>query len=126
MPRPVHFEIHASDPERAITFYRTVFEWSFERWGTNPYWLISTGDGPGIDGGLVPRQGPAPVDDAPVNAYPNTMDVADLDQTTRAVEQAGGSVVVPRCAIPGIGWLAYCKDSEGNIFGVLENDDSAE
>ncbi|HJQ45438.1 MAG TPA: VOC family protein [Amycolatopsis sp.] len=126
MPRPVHFEIHATDPERAITFYTTVFEWSFERWGQNPYWLISTGDGPGIDGGLVPRHGPAPSDNAPVNAYPATMEVADLDAATRRVQQAGGSVVVPKTAIARMGWLAYCTDTEGNIFGLMENDDAAE
>lgn len=126
MPRPVHFEIHATDPERAITFYTTVFEWSFERWGSNPYWLISTGDGPGIDGGLVPRQGPEPTDNAPVNAYPSTMEVPDLDATVRRVQQAGGAVLVPRTPLPGVGWLAYCKDTEGNIFGMLENDSSAE
>ncbi|HVV10302.1 VOC family protein [Amycolatopsis sp.] len=121
MPRPVHFEIHATEPERAITFYTTVFDWSFERWGENPYWLISTGDGPGIDGGLVPRQGPPPVDDAPVNAFPITVEVSDLDRLTRRVQQAGGAVVVPKTSIPRIGWLAYCKDTEGNIFGLMEN-----
>ncbi|GHE86852.1 glyoxalase [Amycolatopsis deserti] len=126
MPRPVHFEIHATDPERAVTFYATVFEWSFERWGSNPYWLISTGDGPGIDGALVPRQGPAPAADAPVNAFPLTVEVDDLDAATRRVEQAGGAVTVPRSAIPGIGWLAYCVDTEGNIFGMLEPAHDAE
>lgn len=126
MPRPVHFEIHATDPERAITFYTTVFEWSFERWHSNPYWLISTGEGPGIDGGLVPRQGPEPTDDAPVNAYPNTMEVLDLEATVRRVQQAGGAVLVPKTPLPGVGWLAYCKDTEGNIFGLMENDTSAE
>jgi predicted enzyme related to lactoylglutathione lyase len=125
MPRPVHFEIHATDPERAITFYTTVFDWSFERWGSNPYWLISTGDGPGIDGGLVPRQGPAPNDDAPVNAFPTTIEVPDLDTVTRHVEQAGGTVVVPRTPIPRIGWLAYCTDTEGNLFGLLQTDYNA-
>ncbi|TNC21917.1 VOC family protein [Amycolatopsis alkalitolerans] len=126
MPRPVHFEIHASDPERAITFYTAVFDWSFERWGTNPYWLISTGDGPGIDGGLVPRQGPAPTDNAPVNAYPSTMEVPDIDVAVRRVQQAGGTVIVPKTPMPGVGWLVYCTDTEGNIFGMLENDASAE
>ncbi|KAA9157166.1 VOC family protein [Amycolatopsis acidicola] len=121
MPRPVHFEIHATEPERAITFYTTVFEWSFERWGENPYWLISTGHGPGIDGGLVQRQGPPPVTDAPVNAFPNTIQVSDLDTFTRRVTQAGGTVVVPKTSIAGIGWLAYCQDTEGNIFGLMEN-----
>lgn len=126
MPRPVHFEIHATDPERAITFYTTVFDWSFERWGSNPYWVITTGGGPGIDGGLVPRQGPAPSDNAPVNAYPATIDVSELDLVLRRVQQAGGAVLVPKSGVPGVGWLAYCKDTEGNIFGLMENDASAE
>ncbi|PXY28547.1 VOC family protein [Prauserella flavalba] len=126
MSRPVHFEIHASDPERAITFYATVFEWSFERWGTSPYWIVSTGDGPGIDGGLTQREGPEPAKDAPLNACPLTMDVDHLDPAIRNVEQAGGSVVEPRRAIPGVGWVAYCRDTEGNLFGLMENDPSAE
>ena len=29
MPRVVHFEIHADDPERAINFYKSVFGWEF-------------------------------------------------------------------------------------------------
>ena len=28
-------------------------------------------------------------------------------------------------AIPGIGWLAYCLDTEGNTFGVMEADEKA-
>ncbi|WP_158891226.1 VOC family protein [Amycolatopsis anabasis] len=126
MPRPIHFEIHASDPERAVTFYSTVFGWSFERWDANPYWLISTGDGPGIDGGLVARQGPAPAENTAINAYQATMDVADLDLATHHVEQAGGKVLKPRNAVPGVGWIAYCQDTEGNVFGLLENDANAD
>ena len=29
MPRPIHFEIHPADPERAQAFYRTLFGWQF-------------------------------------------------------------------------------------------------
>lgn len=126
MPRPVHFEIHAGDPERAVTFYSTVFGWSFERWGTNPYWVISTGDGLGIDGGLLPRRGPEPGEGAPVNAFAATIDIPELDTAVKAVELAGGSVTVPKNAVPGVGWLAYCRDTEGNIFGLMENDRTAE
>jgi predicted enzyme related to lactoylglutathione lyase len=25
----------------------------------------------------------------------------------------------------GVGWLAYCKDTEGHIFGMMQNDPSA-
>jgi predicted enzyme related to lactoylglutathione lyase len=125
MHRPVHFEIHASDPERAVTFYTTVFGWSFERWGQRPYWVISTGHGLGIDGGLLPREGPEPEEGAPVNAFPNTIDIPELDLALTTVGQMGGKVVVPKYAIPGVGWLAYCKDTEGNIFGLMESDANA-
>ena len=126
MPRPVHFEIHASDPERAITFYTTVFGWTFERSGAHPYWLILTGEGPGIDGGLAQRQGPMPDPDVSVNAFPITMEVDDLDLQVREIEQAGGSVVASRRPVTGLGWIAYCRDPEGNLFGLLQPDPSVE
>lgn len=41
MPRPVHFEIPADDPARAIEFYRAVFGWTFQKWeGPMPYWMV--------------------------------------------------------------------------------------
>jgi predicted enzyme related to lactoylglutathione lyase len=27
--------------------------------------------------------------------------------------------------IPGVAWLAYGKDTEGNIFGMIQNDPAA-
>jgi predicted enzyme related to lactoylglutathione lyase len=27
--------------------------------------------------------------------------------------------------IPGVGWLAYCKDTEGNVFGIMQDDPQA-
>ena len=127
MRRPVHFEIHAEEPERAAEFYRSVFGWTFERWsGPVPYWLISTGqDAPGIDGGLVERHGPGPQPGTPVTGYVITMTVDDLDATTDAVTSGGGAVVSPRAPVPGIGWMAYCVDTEGNQFGVMQRDGSA-
>ncbi|MEU6646003.1 VOC family protein [Saccharomonospora sp. NPDC046836] len=126
MPRPMHFEIFASDPERAITFYVTVFDWAFERWGSGSYWLISTGDGPGIDGGLAQRPGRAPGESCVPNACVLTMQVADIDSAVRTVKQAGGTIARPKNAIPRIGWHVYCRDTEGNLFGLLEDDPSAE
>ena len=127
MNRPVHFEIHADDPERAIAFYEGVFGWKFERWGEVPYWLITTGDDatPGINGGLVPRQGPAPADHAPVSSFVNTVDVADLDSVLAAVTGAAGTIALDKHAVPGVGWLAYFRDPEGNLFGVMQSDTGA-
>lgn len=116
MPRPMHFEIPAENPERAMQFYEGVLGWKFQRWeGPMEYWVIHTGDDsePGINGGLMPRRDPA-------QPCVNTVGVADLDATLDAVTRLGGLVVVPKMPVPGVGWLAYCKDTEGHIFGIMQ------
>jgi hypothetical protein len=126
MPRPTHFEIHAEQPERAISYYTKLFGWEFTLWpGPMPYWLIKTGEGtPGINGGLVPRRGGV-TPDAPVIAYVCTMDVTDLDAMMARSASLGGQVALAKMAIPGMGWLAYAKDTEGNIFGMMQADPKA-
>ena len=127
MNRPVHFEIHAENVERAIKFYTTLFGWEFTQWGGEPYWLVKTGEKgtPGIDGGLMPRRGPGPVNMAAVNAFVCTVDVADLDAMVQKMLDAGGSVALPKMPIPTVGWLAYAKDPEGNLFGMMQMDANA-
>ena len=128
MNRPTHFEIHAGDPERAIKFYTAVFGWTFQKWGGGqmPYWLITTGaDEPGINGGMIPRQGAAPAEGQPVNAYPTTIKVASVDAAVGAITANGGTIALPKMPIPAMGWLAYGKDTEGNIFGVMQEDPGA-
>jgi predicted enzyme related to lactoylglutathione lyase len=123
MPRVIHFEIHADNPERAVRFYQTLLGWDFNKWdGPQDYWLITTGpqEQPGINGGLIRRQGP--IDGQAVIAYVCTVDVPSVDEYSRRATEAGGQVVVPKMAIPGVGWLVYCKDTEGNIFGMMQMD----
>ena len=82
MSRIVHFEIHASDPERAIDFYTSVFGWNFHQWegGDADYWLIMTGpdEEPGINGGLSRRRGDPPEDFAAINSYTCVVQVRTL------------------------------------------------
>lgn len=120
MPRPIHFELPADDPQRAIGFYRAVFGWKFTQWdGPMPYWLIATGEAgePGIDGGLMPRQ--------PGASCVNTIGVASVDDSARVVQRNGGKISMPKMAIPGVGWLVYCADTEGNPFGMMQADEAA-
>lgn len=125
MGRVVHFEIHAAEPARAIRFYQNVFGWEFDRWGESDYWLIRTGppEQPGIDGGLIPRQGE--VDGEAAIAYVCTIDVDSIEDATRNVNLHGGQIVVPKSAVPGVGWFVHCKDPEGNIFSVMQADNTA-
>jgi uncharacterized protein len=127
MPRPIHFEIQAENPERAMKFYRTLFGWEFNQWESQPYWLIKTGEKgvPGIDGGLMPRRGPGPADMQAVNAFVCTVDVADCDATVKRVTEIGGGIALAKMPIPTVGWLAYGKDTEGNIFGFMQMDANA-
>jgi predicted enzyme related to lactoylglutathione lyase len=121
MSRPVHFEIPADQPERAIAFYEKVFGWKIAKWdGPMPYWMVSTGDKtqPGIDGGILPRQHPG-------QGVVNTVGVADVDASVASVESAGGKIIMPKMAIPGVGWLAYFTDPEGNACGLMQSDPSA-
>ena len=128
MGRVVHFEIHADEPERAITFYESVFGWQFQKWdGPMDYWMVITGADaePGINGGLMKRQGPAPVDGQAVTSYVCTANVESVDEAIAKITAAGGTVALPKMPIPGVGWLAYLKDTEGNIFGTMQPDSSA-
>ncbi len=121
MPRVIHFEIQAEDPERAVKFYRDVLGWEIQKWdGPMDYWLIKTGpkEVPGINGGLM-RRHERPGGGAAL-AYVCVVDVLAVDDYVRRAVEAGGQVAMPKSEIPGVGWLAYVKDTEGNTFGMLQ------
>ncbi len=121
MGRVVHFEFNVQNPQRAAEFYQQVFGWKIEKWqGPMDYWMVMTGEEaePGIDGGIGPTDGAA--------ASNVVIDVASVDEVTEKVVAAGGTVVAPKSAVPGVGWTAYYQDPEGIAFGVMESDPSAE
>lgn len=129
MSRLVHFDVQADDPERAIAFYESVLGWKFHKWdGPMEYWLIETGpkDEPGIDGGLARRpEGSAVLGAGASTTFTCTVEVSAVDEAAAAVETNGGTITRPKVAVPGVGWLVYCKDTEGNDFGMMEADSSA-
>jgi uncharacterized protein len=127
MPRVVHFEIHGSDPERLVAFYGDLFTWQITKWeGPMDYWLVQTGTGePGIDGAILRRMGGAPAAGQAVNAYVCTVDVPDLDETLARAGRLGAEVALARMAVPGIGWLAYIRDPDENILGLMQSDPTA-
>jgi hypothetical protein len=50
--------------------------------------------------------------------------VPSLDESLAKIVAAGGKVLEPRSTIPGVGYHAYCQDTEGNVFGILQGDPS--
>ena len=120
MPRVVHFEFNADEPERAVKFYQKVFGWEIKKWeGPMEYWLVMTGEKekPGIDGGIMRRM------DHETTIV--TIDVPSVDEFIKKIKQAGGKVIKPKEAIPGVGYFAYCADTEGNLFGIMQENREA-
>lgn len=120
MNRPIHFEIHSPDPDKARTFYEAIFGWKFSRWeGPEEYWLITTGElGEGINGGMLRSRDGQP-------RTVNTLEVSSVDEFAKLVVANGGRVVVPKMAIAGVGWLVFCTDPGGVIFGITHRDPRA-
>jgi predicted enzyme related to lactoylglutathione lyase len=119
--RVVHFEIPCNNPGKTMDFFKEVFGWRFEQFGKEEYWSVMTGDesSPGIDGGIMKRKNP----NQPIA---NSIQVDNLDETIKHIENSGGKIVVPKMAIPLVGWLAYFKDPDGNIHGLFKDDPEAE
>jgi len=121
MPRVVHFEISANEPEKVAAFYENVFGWKVTKWeGPVEYWLVETGreEEPGINGGI---SRPNEV----LSGTVNTIGVSDIDTYVEKVKQHGGEIVVEKHAITGVGYNAYGKDVEGTLFGIHQEDPSA-
>jgi predicted enzyme related to lactoylglutathione lyase len=121
MSRVIHFEIPAAEPDRAAAFYGKVFGWKFDKWaGPTDYWMVTTGkEGePGINGGMMKKPGG-------IASTTNTIGVDSVDSAIAAVLKAGGKNVMPKTPIPTIGYFAYCEDTEGNVFGVMQMDANA-
>ena len=124
MKGPSYFEIQATDVKRALEFYKTIFGWRFTRAEGLPveYWRIDT-DGP--RGGLLRRPAQQPAPKQGTNAFVCSMEVTDFDATAARIAGAGGSIALPKFAVPGICWQGYFIDTEGNTFGIFQPDPSA-
>lgn len=120
MAKVVHFEIPVDDPQRAAAFYREVLGWDVSRFGDLAYWLVRAGepDEPGADGALVAR---GDLHETPILI----VGVPDIDEALAGAERAGGAILQARQPIPGVGWSAYLRDSEGNTIGLFQADENA-
>jgi predicted enzyme related to lactoylglutathione lyase len=117
----VHFDVAAEDVERAKKFYSALLGWKFESYPEMQYNLITTTnlDGtPGIGGGMGKRMDPS-------QRITNYFGVASIDAAMTEVRRLGGTLLTQKMAVPGMGYLANCMDTEGNPFGLWQADSGA-
>ena len=120
MSRVIHFDLSANNPERAAEFYQSVFDWKVNKWeGPEDYWLIQTGteEEPGVTGGIAGRI-------KPEDTTAVVLDVESVDEAAKKVVKAGGEIREEKRAIPGVGYLVMCRDTEGNTFGIMQVDET--
>lgn len=115
-----HFQIHASRPERLMTFYSTLFGWTFEKQaGVEDCWFIQVPGAQDIDGSLKRRLGDSPLGMQAFNAFVCLFEVDSLEQSMALLVELGGQVVEAQVSMPTLGTLVYAKDPNGNVFGMI-------
>ncbi len=119
MPTIVHFEIPADDIDRAKKFYSELFKWKINGVPGMEYWLVTTSGGKAVGGGMMKRRRPG-------QTITNYIDVPSISEYSMNVQKLGGKVIVPKTAVPKMGYFSVCLDTENNIFGLWEDDISAQ
>jgi predicted enzyme related to lactoylglutathione lyase len=121
-----HFAINADDVSASRAFYEAVFGWTFHAWGPPGFFKIQTGsDGePGVRGAMQQRRDL--LDDHRTVGMECTFAVDDVDATAHAVREAGGTILMERFTISGVGHLIFFRDLSGHPVGAMQYDLSAE
>ena len=116
-----HFEIFASDVERARKFYEQVFGWRFEVGGPPDFYLISTGPPVerGVSQGLIAKR-PGPAAQGHLNSFRCTISVSSIVETAAAIQAAGGSLRSAVIEIPQVGRLVEFADPDGNVACAMQ------
>ncbi len=119
----IHFDVKADDVERAKSFYQNVFGWEITQLMTADkngfdYWGVTTREPgtPGINGGLMKRTTES------LN-YECTIQVDDIDKAIADIKSNGGTITREKSELPGVGFMASAKDSEGNPIGLMQATD---
>lgn len=122
MPTVVHIDIASDDPQRAKQFYESLFGWkTFAPPGMGDFYLVETEalDGSKGVGGGIGRRGDST---QKITAY---IGVDNVETYGEKVNALGGKVLTGKMTVPGWGYLSVCADTEGNAFGLWQEDSSA-
>ncbi len=122
MANIAYFEIPAENVERAKHFYHGLLGWKIAptasmgdpaKMKAMEYQDVITGDakeGTLNMGGMYKRQ--------MTEQIMNYVMVEDIDKILARVVKLGGTIVVPKMEITGVGLTAILQDTEGNAFGI--------
>lgn len=113
----VHFELLNENRDLLKDFYSKIFDWKYETLQPVSYDLIFTKENPndpGINGGFQE-------DNSMNQKIILTIDVEDIESVITDIKLRGGHIITDIQEMPGIGRLAYFKDPEGTIMGIMQS-----
>jgi predicted enzyme related to lactoylglutathione lyase len=113
----VHLEIPAGNTGKALEFWGGLFGWEFQAYEGSPSEYHMTRFSETTGGAIMEAEG----DLRGPRVY---FDVDDINAAAARVKELGGkaSDVMP---VPSMGWFSTCTDTEGNDFGLWQNDPNA-
>ena len=128
----VHFEIPADDPEKLAAFYTGLFGWKITKMGGMPgmedvdYWGVETVPADeqgrpteqGVNGGLMKRM-------MPEQKITNYISVSNVEEYTAKAVSLGATIIMPKMAVPHMGWFAQFVDPSGNVIAIWQEDPAA-
>ena len=113
----VHIEFESEDADRAQRFWSGVFGWKFGDSGMPDIDYRMAQASPGMGTAIYPT------DDR--TGHPKYYyGTDDIETTSARVRELGGKAA-EKMPVPGHGWFAACRDSEGNEFHLWQADSSA-
>ena len=119
-----HFAIHIDDIKRAKNFYEDVFEWGFTTYGPPDFLQIKVDktENAELIGALQSRKY-SPLKEK-ILGLECTIGVESVDEIIKRVENKGGQILMPKTAIPYVGWITKFLDTEGNLVCAMQSDSS--
>lgn len=120
-----HFAIYVDKMDRAKKFYSNLFNWDFNSYGPEDFLQIKSGteESSELIGALQSRKY-SPLKEK-IIGLECSFEVSDIDQTSEMIQENKGKIVMPKTAIPNVGWLVKFLDTEGNLVCAIQYDSSA-
>lgn len=120
-----HFAIHTDNLERAKSFYEQVFEWGFASYGPTDFLQIKADKTEnGVLIGALQSRKYSPVKES-IIGLECTITVESVDEIIKRVQTNSGRILMPKTAIPYVGWITKFLDTEGNLVCAMQPDNTA-
>lgn len=106
-----HVEYLVTDIDRAMAFYKSVFDWDFQQFTDS---MVVFGYQGKHIGGLQK------VDSVSAGASPSLwFEVSSLEESVAKGLAAGGTLLKDRHPVPGVGFAVVLADQDGNEVGLV-------